>query len=102
MSRSIFPENIQVIGNEVAIRWSDESENYYAMSRLRELSPSAENTGETDLLGKRYGGVSGPQDYSGVTVVSWQVVGGYAVAFAFSDGHRTGLYTFQYLKQIAG
>ena len=101
MARPIFPEDIQIIGQEVAIRWSDESENFYSIPRLRELSPSAENTGETDLFGKRFGGVRGPQDYSGVTIKSWQIVGGYAVAFAFSDGHRTGLYTFQYLKEIA-
>jgi len=28
-------------------------------------------------------------------------VGGYAIRFDFSDGHRTGLYSFDYLKRLA-
>jgi DUF971 family protein len=94
------PEDIQAVGNEIAIRWSDGVETYYAMEKLRALSPSAETTGERDLLGVKYGGESG-QDYSGVRVTNWQVVGGYAVAFAFSDGHKTGIYSYDYLRAIA-
>ena len=46
------------------------------------------------------GGASAPGDYSGVRVVNWQPVGGYALAFAFSDGHRTGIYPFPLLRQL--
>ena len=94
------PEDIQAIGPEIAIRWSDGVETYYQMANLRALSPSAETTGERDLLGVKYGGETGKDD-SGVLVTSWQVVGGYAVAFVFSDGHRTGIYSYQYLRAIA-
>lgn len=94
------PSDIQLIGDTVAIRWSDGSEDYYSMARLRALSPSAEQQGERDLLGNRLGG-SPEQEYPGVTVESWAPVGGYAIQFAFSDGHRTGLYSYDYLKQIA-
>ncbi len=95
------PEDIQAIGHEIAIRWSDGSEDYYSMERLRALSPSAETTGERDLLGIKYGG-DDRREYPGVRVTGWQGVGGYAVAFSFSDGHRTGLYSYEYLKAIAG
>ena len=94
------PDDIQAIGPEIAIRWSDGVETYYPMEKLRALSPSAETTGERDLLGVKYGGESG-KDYRGVCVTSWQVVGGYAVAFIFSDGHRTGIYSYEYLRAIA-
>lgn len=94
------PEKIELIGDFVAIRWDDGREDIVAMSRLRELSPSAENMGERDLFGRQIGG-SGPQDHSGVRVVSWSPVGSYAVGFVFSDGHRTGIYPFPYLRKIA-
>jgi DUF971 family protein len=94
------PTDIQLIGDTVAIRWPDGSEDYYSMERLRALSPSAEQQGERDLLGNRLGG-SQAQKFPGVTVESWTPVGGYAVQFHFSDGHNTGLYSFDYLKQIA-
>jgi DUF971 family protein len=70
------------------------------MERLRARSPSAENRGEVDVLGNRYGG-DGPTEFPGVTVTGWEMVGGYAVRFLFSDGHGSGIYSFQYLKDLA-
>lgn len=95
-------KEIQLIGNEVAIRWIDDSEGYIAMSRLRSLSPSAETAGERDLLGKQFGGNEIGRDFSKVTVKGWNIVGNYAVQFRFSDGHNTGLYSFDYLRELAG
>ncbi len=96
------PEDIQIIGDEVAIRWSDGAESYYPMHMLRALSPSAENTGERDLLGQVIGGDNrGFEDFAGVRVEGWEPVGGYAIQFQFSDGHRTGLYSYSYLREIA-
>ena len=69
------------------------------MERLRALSPSAEQQGERDLLGNQFGG-SAKQDFPGVTVTNWQPIGTYAVQFHFSDGHNTGIYSFDYLKDI--
>ncbi|MEM7383610.1 MAG: DUF971 domain-containing protein [Verrucomicrobiota bacterium] len=96
----IKPENIQVIGAEVAIKWSDGSEDFYPMEYLRLHSPSAENVGEKDLLGQQYGG-SDQKEYPGVRVQKWEPVGGYAIQFYFSDGHNTGLFGYDYLKKIA-
>jgi DUF971 family protein len=80
----ISPSNIAAIGNEIAIAWSDGSESYYPMERLRAFSPSAENTGERDLLGKRIGGTD-QTEFPGVTVKAWRLVGSYALQFDFSD-----------------
>ena len=70
-------KEIQLIGDEVAIRWTDDSEGYIAMSRLR-------------------------ADFSKITVKGWNIVGNYAIQFRFSDGHNTGIYSFDYLREIAG
>ena len=96
----ISPANIQLIGQEIAISWEDGSESYYPCSRLRAASPSASTQGETDILGQTYGGHP-PREFEGVTVTSWEIVGNYAVRFVFSDGHNTGLYSYDYLKKLA-
>lgn len=100
MPVNLQPVNVQIIGEEIAIKWSDDSEDYYPMERLRALSPSAENMGEQDLLGNTYGG-DDRKRFPGVKVNGWQQVGGYALLFSFSDGHKTGIFSYQYLKEIS-
>ncbi len=95
------PANIQLIGEEVAIVWDDGVESYFPFERLRAASPSAANQGERDILGNQYGG-DGPKKFDGVQVLGWDVIGNYAIRFEFSDGHRTGLYSYDYLRKLAG
>ncbi len=97
----LSPSNIQIVGNEVAIAWSDGEESYFTFSELRAASPSAENQGERDILGVRHGGHDGTARFEGVTVRSWDIVGNYAIRFAFSDGHGSGLYSYDYLRDLA-
>ena len=93
------PAHIELVGNEVAIRWSDGVESYFTGEFLRAASPSAENTGERDVLGWQIGG-DPRTSFPGVTVVRWERIGNYAICFEFSDGHRTGLYTYEYLRRL--
>lgn len=95
------PTNIQLIGDEVAIVWDDGTESYFGFEPLRAASPSAETQGERDILGNQYGG-DAPRKFSGVRVLGWEQVGNYALRFDFSDGHRTGLYSFDYLRKLGG
>lgn len=94
------PTNIQLIGSEVAIVWADGAESYFPFEKLRAASPSAANIGETDILGNKYGG-DGPKKFPGVQVTGWSIVGNYAVRFDFSDGHNSGLYSYDYLRKLA-
>jgi DUF971 family protein len=96
----VSPEAIHLIGDQVAIRWSDGEESFYGMEMLRAHSPSAENVGERDLTGVIHGG-STQTSFPGVLVTGWQPVGGYAIQFEFSDGHRTGLFGFDYLRELS-
>ena len=96
----ISPANIQLIGQEVAIVWNDGRESFLPFSRLRAASPSAETQGERDIFGQQHGG-HGPRNFEGVSVTGWEQVGNYALRFDFSDGHRTGLYSYDYLLQLA-
>lgn len=93
------PNKIVKIGEEVAVLWPDGTESYFSPEFLRRHSPSASNQGEVDILGQRHGG-DGPKFFAGVRVISWEKVGNYAVAFHFSDGHTTGIYSWSYLRDL--
>ncbi len=93
------PNQIQLIGNEVAIAWPDGAEDFFSGEFLRKHSPSAANQGEVDVLGQRHGG--DPRSaFPGVTVNGWEFIGNYAVRFIFSDGHQTGIYSWSYLREL--
>jgi len=94
------PQNIQLIGHEVAIAWSDGAETYFPMNKLRAASPSAEQRGEKDIFGQRQGGTD-QKDFPGVIVLGWERVGNYAIRFDFSDGHNSGLYSYELLLDLA-
>jgi DUF971 family protein len=47
-------------------------------------------------------GGSGQRSFPGVTVTGWERVGNYAIRFEFSDGHRTGLYSYALLRELHG
>jgi DUF971 family protein len=93
------PVDIQIIGGEVAIAWDDGTESFLPFEKLRAASPSASNRGEQDIFGNQYGG-DGPKKFPGVQVIGWERVGNYAIRFDFSDGHNTGLYSYDYLRAL--
>ena len=69
-------------------------------SRIFRRSCCAENIGERDIFGQLHGG-DGPKQFPGVTVRAWEQVGNYALRFTFSDGHGSGLYSYDYLRRLA-
>ena len=50
------PEKIEIIGDFLALRWKDGKESIFDSPILRANSPSAEQTGESDIFGKVSGG----------------------------------------------
>ena len=51
------------------------------------------------MFGNTYGGAV-KSEHAGVRVLGWEQVGNYAIRFEFSDGHGTGLYTYDYLRRL--
>jgi DUF971 family protein len=93
------PSDIQLIGTELCILWDDGSESYFPAEFLRRHSPSAQNIGEQDIFGNQYGG-DGPKAFPGVTIKGWDFQGNYAMRPTFSDGHSSGLFSWEYLKEL--
>lgn len=89
----------------LTIVWSDGLRSYYPITHLRRLSPSADarelrkqiKSNPLTVLpsGKGRGGGGGP-----LAATNAELVGNYAIKIEFSDGHRTGIYTWSYLREI--
>lgn len=88
---------IEESDSELSIRWSDETETQYLASVLRRNCPCAgcvnEWTGEKILKTENVA--------DDLSFASISIVGRYALNFHFSDGHETGIYSFQFLKGLA-
>lgn len=96
----ILPEDIQVAGNELAVRWNDGQESYLPLEELRRSCPCAGCCGEPDALGH----VDKPRvSYDparSFQLHSYGIVGGYAFQPVWGDGHSTGLYSFALLRRL--
>jgi DUF971 family protein len=93
-------KDAQLIGDELAMRWSDGVESYLPIERLRRACPCASCGGEPDVLGN----ISRPDvtyTSNSFELIGWQLIGGYALQPRWADGHSTGLYSFQYLRRLA-
>ena len=85
------------------IVWSDGVTSFITVAHLRRYSPSAEARATRDELDTNPLAVlpaSGPTPDT-LTADAMEMVGNYAVRITFSDGHRTGLYSWDWLRRIA-
>ena len=94
------PLDVQLIGNELAIKWPDGREHFIPLEKLRRHCPCAGCQGETDILGHRYKGPEQTLTPAAFQLVRLVGVGGYAIQPVWADGHATGIYSFDYLQRI--
>src|SRR5262245_2229700 len=96
------PAEIQPIGDQLAIKWDDGTESFIPLETMRRRCPCASCHGETDILGNVYKGPDRALSGTAFNLVRLNYVGGYAVSPVWGDGHSTGIYSFEYLKRLAG
>jgi DUF971 family protein len=87
--------------NSFHIKFDDSFEADISAETIRKNCPCAECKGEEVLLHKYV-----PRDQKPLTVESFtlekvQMVGNYAIQFFWKDGHNTGLFNWEYLKEIS-
>ena len=95
------PNDIQQIGQELAIKWPDATESFISLEALRRACPCAGCKGEMDVMGNLY---KGPE--RALTALAFELrgftwVGTYGVQPLWGDGHNSGIYPFDYLQHIA-
>lgn len=93
--------DIQQIGQELAIKWDDQSESFVSLEKLRRHCPCAGCKGEMDVMGNVYKGPDRPLGTASFQIRKLEYVGGYAIQPAWGDGHASGIYSFEYLKHVA-
>ncbi|MEZ5967382.1 MAG: DUF971 domain-containing protein [Planctomycetota bacterium] len=92
------PKAIDLVGpDRLRIRWQDGVESDYRARDLRLACPCAacveEWTGRA-LLDPR-------QVAEALTLMAVEPVGRYALNFTFSDGHHTGIFSWDLLRQLS-
>jgi DUF971 family protein len=95
------PLDLQQIGNELAVKWSDGGESFIALEKLRRACPCAGCQGETDILGNLYKNPEQKLSAAAFQLKRIVSVGGYAVQPVWADGHATGIFSFDYLRRVA-
>jgi DUF971 family protein len=99
MNARISPTSIALIGEELAVAWTDGVENFFPFETLRKNCPCAACQGEADVLGQ----VERPDRHfteESFHLKAVQNVGGYALQLLWGDSHNTGLYSFLYLREL--
>ncbi len=83
----------QISDQVITILWDDDHQSIYFADHLRANCPCALCANR-----KKSGGpIEAPQQ---IKITEWRVTGRYAVEFRFSDGHKTGIYPFDLLREL--
>ena len=100
---SADPEHIAISRSKgVQIDWRDAHHSDYALAYLRDNCPCAGCTGAHGTPPQKTDFASNPlQMYKPVLkMASVEPVGNYAIRIAWNDGHNSGIYSFDYLREI--
>ncbi|RMH29282.1 MAG: DUF971 domain-containing protein [Planctomycetota bacterium] len=86
----------------LTVVWQDGSTSFYPVAHLRRMSPSAEQRELREEMARNPLTVLPASAAGGAPLraESAELVGNYAVRITFSDGHRTGLYSWEHLRRI--
>ena len=95
------PNDIQLIGDELAIKWDDGKESFLKLEALRRHCPCAGCKGEVDVMGNLYKNPDKPLSAAAFQLRKFSVVGGYGIQPTWGDGHASGIFSFDYLKRMA-
>jgi DUF971 family protein len=112
---AVLPAKLDLKRDEkLEILWKDGRRSVYLLSYLRSMCPCAvckmirENRDPHELLapmpeaGKKVSLSILPGNYSQpLSVLKAELVGNYAIKIDWSDEHATGIYSFEYLREIA-
>ena len=97
----MYPAQFKKINDsEIFVKWDDGSEFVLTMTYLRDRCPCASCAGES-VLWREYKPVQLPVLTPGkYNLKGAEIVGNYAIALTWLDGHNTGMYAFDYLKKL--
>ncbi len=103
---SLYPTNLKIIEpDEIQIDWSDGQIRRYRFDELRDGCPCA--TCREKRQGEAKKADAGLQlnilsaaEAQPLRVVAMKPIGNYAYTVVFSDGHDSGIYSFELLREL--
>ena len=94
------PTHIERGTTSLKIQWKDSHHSEVAYRLLRQKCPCARC--DATRSGKDPFHILPADDFfENLQLVDIQLVGRYAVRLVWNDGHRTGIYTFQFLRELS-
>lgn len=91
------PEKLEMDGQELVITWNDGQRLRYAPAVLRAACPCA----TCNDARRKFEAVGATLTVDeGVTIRRMEPVGNYAYKIEFSDGHQTGIYRLEMLREL--
>ncbi len=95
-----FPTKLNLLADDrLSIEWSDGSQRTYSFRELRDSCPCA-TCREKRLQPAPLFPVLKPEEAQPLKILGMAPVGHYAYSINFSDGHDTGIYTFDLLRRL--
>ena len=93
------PVQVKVVDKKkLFIKWDDKTESEISLEKLRKFCPCATCLTEREKQSKTYIPILTENQ---VKIVNINQVGSYAIGITWKDGHNTGIYEFQFLKNLA-
>jgi len=93
-------KHTEVVDKFLLLKWTDNSETVISLNILRNSCPCASCLGEKDVLGNVFKGPTQKMSKNSYRLVSINPVGYYGICPVWGDGHKTGIFTFNYLKSL--
>ncbi len=105
---AIEPEHIAISKSKgIKIDWLDGHQSEYSVAYLRDECPCASCTGAHGTEPQKSNYAAGekskelfPMYKPALKMLNIEQVGGYAVRISWSDGHSTGIYSFDHFRRI--
>ena len=90
----MIPKTIKIgpSKRDLQINYEDGATLVIPSSFLRKFSPSVENKNNLNLENLK--------KFNGISIFKLESVGNYAIRVHFSDGHNTGIYSWDYLFSL--
>ena len=103
---SLHPTNLQIVEpDELQIQWSDGQVRRYPFRELRDQCPCATCREKTLDMSEAPAeplqlNVLSAAEAQPLSIKAMKPVGNYAYTIVFQDGHDTGIYSFELLREL--
>jgi len=100
LPRDLVPTSYELeeLQHELHLSWSDGHESVFGYEALRRVCPCAWCAGEGDYPGNMTPTAALTEQQ--ITLYELQMVGRYGLTPIWGDGHKTGIYTYERLRNM--